>query len=199
MRGLEIGPGMFRAKGFETFNLGDGKRSDGESGEDHVGDARDLSRFDQEFDYVYSSHCLEHVHWYELHETVRQWASVLKPAGVLEIHVPNGLEVMEEMIRWEKGEVLTRPSAHDLGWRSALTRKHPFLWLQGKLYNYTKTRGVDFDYQLHRSMLTPKFLTELFTDAGMTDVVVLREDQNYVPDNQKRHGWMNLGVRGIKK
>lgn len=197
MRGLEIGPGLIRAKRFETFNLGDGKRSDGSSGEDHVGDARDLSRFGQEFDYVYSSHCLEHVHWYELHETVKQWASVLKPGGVLEIHVPNGLEIMEEMIRWEKGEVLTRPC--NFGWRPELTKRHPFLWLQGKIFNYTKTKGVDFDYQLHRGMLTPKFLTELFTDAGMTDVVVLREDQNYVPDNQKRHGWMNLGVRGIKK
>ena len=195
MRGLEIGPGMFRAKGFETFNLGDGKRSDGESGEDHVGDARDLSRFGEEFDYVYSSHCIEHVHWYELHDTIAQWASVLKTGGTLEVHTVDGMKVMEELIRWEKGE---RTHPVDLNWRSRLTREHPQLWLQGKLYNYTRDRGVDFDYQLHRAMLTPRLMKEIFVDAGLKDVKVLSESENYVPENQKRHGWINLGVRGIK-
>jgi len=198
MRGLEIGPGMFRAQGFETFNLGDGKRSDGEAGEDHVGDARDLSRFGQEFDYVYSSHCIEHVHWYELQDTIRQWASVLKPGGTLEVHTVNGFTVMQHMMEWEKHGTAVRPTSSDLNWRDKLTNRHPFLWLQGKLYNYTKDRNVDFDYQLHRSMLTPKFLKELFVVAGMSDVRVLK-GENYVPDNERRHGWMNLGVRGTKK
>ena len=196
MRGLEIGPGMFRAEGFETFNLGDGKRSDGEAGEDHVGDARDLSRFGEEFDYVYSSHCIEHVHWYELHDTIAEWARVLKPGGTLEVHTVDGLKVMEYMIKWEKHGNINRHL--NLKWRPKLTRNHPFLWLQGKLYNYTRERNVDFDYQLHRAMLTPRFMKEIFVDAGLKDVKVLSEYENYVPKNQDRHGWINLGVKGTK-
>lgn len=195
MRGLEIGPGMFRAKGFETFNLGDGKRSDGHAGEDHVGDARDLSRFGEEFDYVYSSHCIEHVHWYELHDTIAQWASVLKTGGTLEVHTVDALKVMEELMKWERGE---DTKSLNLDWRRRLTRSHPQLWLQGKLYNYTRDRKVDFDYQLHRAMLTPKLLTEIFVEAGLTDVKVLGVKENYVPENQERHGWINLGVKGTK-
>ena len=187
---------MFRAKGFETFNLGDGKRSDGPAGEDHVGDARDLSRFGAEFDYVYSSHCIEHMHWYELHDTISEWARVLKPAGVLEIHTVDGLKVMEDMLRWEKGEKLK--NSLDLDWRHSLTRRHPQLWLQGKLYNYTKDRNADFDYQLHRSMLTPKLLTEIFESVGLVGVHVMGEGKNLVPKNSERHGWINLGVKGTK-
>lgn len=198
-RKLEIGPGKgsYRAlgAGWETFNLGKENRSDG-SDSNHVGDARDLSRFGEEFEHVYSSHCIEHMHWYDLHDTIKGWARILKPGGKLEVHTVDGAKVMKCLLEWEEGKEISQHL--NLGWRSNLTKSHPQLWLQGKLYNYTLDRNKDFDYHLHRSMLTPKLLTELFKEAGLVDVRVMKERENTVPDNIKKHGWINLGVIGTK-
>jgi predicted SAM-dependent methyltransferase len=62
---------------------------------DHVGDARDLSRFaDETFDEIYASHVLEHFDFKgALVRALKQWHRVLKPGGKIYISVPN-LEVL---------------------------------------------------------------------------------------------------------
>ena len=58
---------------------------------DHVGDAKDLSRFDDEtFDELYASHVVEHFDYKEtLLEVFKEWYRVLKPEGKLYISVPD--------------------------------------------------------------------------------------------------------------
>ena len=193
MRGLEIGPGMESVKGFETFNLGEQKQSDGKTS-DHVGDARKMGMFkDGEFDCVYSSHCIEHVHWYELQSTINEWSRLVKPGGTLEIWTVNGYKVMQQLIMLEeKGEIT---ETLNMNWKKHLTNNDPFLWLQGKLYNYTKNPNLDFDYQLHRSLLTPKSLCKFFEQAGLKNVHSADMSENRLTN---RHGWINMGVIGTK-
>ena len=193
MKGLEIGPGKDVVEGFETFNLGTDMKSDGNSS-DYQGDARHMPMFeDNTFDCVYSSHCIEHVHWYEVEDTIKEWARIVKPNGTLEVWTVNGLLVMQELIYLETtGKTRQKMK---LNWQADKTKRDPYLWLVGKLYNYTKTPGLDFDYQMHRALITPNFLQRCFKNAGLKNVRILLPEENRL---KNRHGWINMGVIGIK-
>lgn len=58
---------------------------------DHIGDAKDLSQFEDEtFDELYASHVAEHFDYRgPLVQTLREWHRVLKPGGKLYISVPD--------------------------------------------------------------------------------------------------------------
>ena len=65
---------------------------------DHVGNANDLSRFeDKTFDALYTSHVLEHFSYQdELSKVLAEWYRVIKPGGTIYASVPN-LEVLCEL------------------------------------------------------------------------------------------------------
>jgi predicted SAM-dependent methyltransferase len=83
-RRLHIG-GRVRKSGWEVYNI---ILSDIV---DHVGDARDLSRFaDNTFAELYASHVLEHFDYQnEVVDVLREWKRVLQPGGRMYISVPN--------------------------------------------------------------------------------------------------------------
>jgi predicted SAM-dependent methyltransferase len=60
---------------------------------DYIGDAADLSQFeDESIDEIYASHVLEHFNYHlnnELILTLKEWHRVLKPNGKLMISVPD--------------------------------------------------------------------------------------------------------------
>ena len=61
---------------------------------DYVYDAgKPLPFEDNTFDLVYASHVLEHIPWYKVEEVVKEWVRILKPGGVLEVWVPDGLKI----------------------------------------------------------------------------------------------------------
>jgi predicted SAM-dependent methyltransferase len=92
LRKLHIG-GWVRAEGWEVLNANPGPAVD------HVGDARDLSRFaDDMFSDLYASHVLEHFDYQgELQKTLREWWRVLAPGGRLFVSVPD-LDVLARLI-----------------------------------------------------------------------------------------------------
>lgn len=83
-RRLHIG-GKVRVPGWEVLNITPGGCVD------HVGNANDLSRFeDGSFAAVYASHTLEHFDYRgELERTLKEWARVLEPGGTLYVSVPD--------------------------------------------------------------------------------------------------------------
>lgn len=83
-RKLHIG-GLKRHKGWEVLNAVPGSHVD------HVGNAKDLSRFeDGTFDQVYASHVLEHFSYNgDLEVVLKEWFRVLKPGGTLFVSVPD--------------------------------------------------------------------------------------------------------------
>lgn len=92
VRKLHIG-GWVRAEGWEVLNATPGPAVD------HVGDARDLSRFaDGTFSELYASHVVEHFDYHgELHKTLQEWRRVLVPGGRLYVSVPD-LDVLARLL-----------------------------------------------------------------------------------------------------
>jgi predicted SAM-dependent methyltransferase len=89
---LHIG-GKQRRAGWQVLNILPGENVD------HVGDARDLSRFaDESFDMVYASHILEHLsHRGDLQRALAEVARILRPAGRFFISVPD-LKILSSML-----------------------------------------------------------------------------------------------------
>jgi len=83
-RRLNIG-GIEKKKSWEIFNINTSDNTD------HVGDAKDLSRFkNNSFIEIYASHVLEHIDYIdELKSTLCEWYRVLKPKGRIYISVPD--------------------------------------------------------------------------------------------------------------
>lgn len=84
MRKLHIG-GTIRAEGWEIFDINPGPAVD------HVGNARDLSRFpDGTFSAVYASHVVEHFDYVrELPAVLAEWRRVITPGGSLYVSAPD--------------------------------------------------------------------------------------------------------------
>jgi protein O-GlcNAc transferase len=84
VRRLHVG-GLIRVPGWEVFNAVPGPHVD------HVGDARDLTRFAAgTFTEMYASHVLEHFDYKDALEAVlRAWRRVLVPGGTLHLSVPD--------------------------------------------------------------------------------------------------------------
>jgi predicted SAM-dependent methyltransferase len=92
LRKLHVG-GKQRVPGWEILNAIPAPEVD------HVGDARDLSRFDDAtFATIYASHVLEHLDYKdELARALREWHRVLVPGGCVMISVPD-LDVLSRLI-----------------------------------------------------------------------------------------------------
>lgn len=190
MRCLEIGPGKIRLDNFETFNLDESQQTDGYLA-DHIGDARSLPFDDGIYDIVYSSHCIEHFNWWEVGDVIKEWARILVKGGSLEVWTVNGLLIMEELINLENTGKCSREISKN--WLPEKVKKDPYLWLSGKLFNYAK--HGEFDHQMHRAVITPKFLLQCFYNAGLSNVRAM-DISEYRTTNV--HGWFNMGVCGIK-
>ncbi|MBD2293175.1 tetratricopeptide repeat protein [Anabaena sphaerica FACHB-251] len=90
-RKLHIG-GTEAVAGWEILNAIPGSHVD------HIGNAKDLSRFaDNTFSALYSSHVLEHFDYaYELEKTLQEWRRVLAPGAAIYVSVPD-LDVLASL------------------------------------------------------------------------------------------------------
>lgn len=179
---LEIGPGAKRLKGFETLNVIAGLEVD------YALDASDKLPFkSKSFDLIHASHVLEHIPWHRLRQTVNEWTRILKPGGSIEIWVPDGFKLCHFFC--DLDNKINNNAWHD-GWNLNGLIDDPYLWANGRLLYGTRD-----DYpSWHKSIITPGFLENLLKNAGMIEV--RRMDPLQVRGYD--HGWINLGIQGIK-
>ena len=189
-RKLNIGGGAIVLRGFEVLNLGDGERTRG-AAPDHVADCRKLPFPDNTFAVVHASHIIEHVQWYQVSDTIREWFRVVAPGGQLEVWAPDGYKLAQAIVRHEEtGESIIPKKT--LAWRHDLTRGDIIQHCAARLMNCPH-RG-EYDAQIHRAILTPKLLMRCMAAAGA------RESRR-MEDRERRdhdHGWINMGVIGWK-
>ena len=186
-RFLDIGPGSYPVPGFETLDVVRGPHVT------HVGRAESPPFEDNTFDIVHASHVLEHVNWYDVEATVKQWVRILKPGGQLEVWVPDAYKLMKTLIVMEETGEWTGPGIGT--WKSDLTKYDPYKWAVGRMLNYPKKAGIG-EVWLHRALITPKYLQKVFSEAGLIDIKMMTEDQIR---GMKNHGWIQMGVVGTKK
>ncbi len=185
-RKLEIGPAPERIEGFETLNIRAGRHVD------YIIDACGRLPFaDDCFELVYASHVLEHVPWYQTEEVLREWVRILRPGGMLEIWVPDGLKVCRTLIEYED---TGRDQSGQDGWYRFNDRKDVCRWAAGRIFSYGDGTGRADSPNWHRALFSPRYIEGVMERAGLVDVC--RMDRSEVRGSD--HGWINLGVRGTK-
>ncbi len=180
-RKLEIGSGSKRIQGFETLDIKWARNVD------YVLDASMPMPFkDDTFEIVYTSHILEHIPWYKVEDTLKEWTRIIKPGGHLELWIPDGLKICQVVLSAEQGLEETIPD----GWCVRNPESSPYLWAAGRLF-----WGANPGYpSWHRALFTPRYLKALFEKVGLADVRKLESERVRGYD----HGWINLGMIGTK-
>lgn len=186
-RKLEIGCSGFRIDGFETLSIMGSHRID------YVLDAsKKLPFSDNSFDVIYASHVLEHVPWFQIQSTLKEWVRILKHDGILEIWVPNALLICESVIN---AETFNRSDAVELdNWYKFNPDHDPFVWANGRVFSYGDGDGSSISYNWHRSLFTPNSLKKNLKKAGLENICIMERTRVRGMD----HGWINLGVEGKK-
>ena len=159
MRRLHIG-GIEKKEGWEILNIVPAPEVD------HLGDARDLSRFsDHTFGEIYASHVLEHMDYQNdiLLNTLREWYRVLKPGGRLFISVPD-LDILARLLL-DKVRLNT----------------------EGRYFVMRMIFGGHMDeYDYHQVGLNLEILAVFLTEAGFSRLTQVREFGLFEDDSLTR-------------
>lgn len=185
-RKLEIGPGLQRIDGFESLNIVGGINVD------YVWNASGRLPFRSgTFEVVYASHILEHIPWYKTEEVLVEWVRILAPEGRLEIWVPDGLRICKAFVQAE--EQGSADYQKD-GWYRFNDDKDPCRWASGRIFSYGDGMGTPGHPNWHRAVFSYRYLEQALRRAGCRRVEALTRSQVRGHD----HGWINLGIVGIK-
>ena len=184
---LEIGPGALRLPNFETINIVCSHNVD------YICDAsKSLPFTSNTFDLIYASHMLEHVSWYQVPRVLKEWVRILKPGGTIEIWVPNGLLIAETFVKAELG---IENKIDEDGWYKFNEQHDPCIWANGRIFSYGDGTGLKNDPNWHLTVFSPRYLRSLLTDAGLINIHEMERSEVRGAD----HGWINLGMRGLKQ
>ena len=168
---LHIG-GKQVKEGWKILNIQPG------DGVDFVGDAADLSQFDDEmFDEVYASHVIEHLSYQkELPEALKGVYRILKPGGVFRMSVPN-LETLCKLFL------------------------HDDVNIKGKFRIMRMMFGGQIDeYDFHKVGLTWEFARHYFGQAGFKTLTRVREFGTFDDASSLKFGGnlISLNVEAVK-
>lgn len=187
VRMLEIGPGPKRLDGFETLNVIAGLEVD------YVLDAAKPLPFESgSFDLIYASHVLEHIPWYQTAMVLSEWARLIKKGGTIEIFVPDGIKIAKTFVDAEEADPCL--IAQD-GWYRFNDGRDPCVWANGRIFSYGDGTGRKNDPNWHFCLFSERYLRFLLEESGFGNVVPLGASDVRGHD----HGWINMGVRGVKK
>jgi ubiquinone/menaquinone biosynthesis C-methylase UbiE len=186
-RHLEIGPGPARIPGFETLNVVGGMNVD------YVWNAeRELPFGENTFEVIYASHVLEHIPWFRTERVLAQWVRVLAPGGRLEIWVPDGVKICEAFVEAEKHGA--KEFEKD-GWFRFNGEQDPCVWASGRIFSYGDGSGFRNHPNWHLALFSYRYLEQALKRAGCSRVE--RLDRSQVRGHD--HGWINLGICGVKE
>jgi len=173
---LEIGPGSKKI-GPDWVTVGDFNRP---GVVDHVCSwGKDPLPFkDETFSYVYSSHCLEHVPWYQVDFAIAECFRVMKSPSTIEIHVPD----LEYIIKCYNEKKI---GDH---WVKHNNRDHYVAWFASRMISYGPTSSNH-----HKSCFDYDYLSSLLLKHGFTDIIAHNKGHP-----KQYHGKINMGIKAKK-
>lgn len=188
-RFLEIGPGSFVLEGYETLNI---RYSPNVT---YVLNASGKLPFNDDcFDEIFASHVLEHIPWYEVDRILLEWVRIIKPGGKLTIWVPDGFKVAKSWVEYEE-EQSSELGINKDGWYRLNDEKIFEKWVSGRIFSYGDGRGTLGHPNWHMSLYSESYLHKLFVKSGLTETKTLSDSDRL----GNSHGWIEVGVMGIKK
>lgn len=144
---------------------------------DFIGDVSSgLPFLDCEFSEVYMCHVLEHIAWYKTDGVLKEVYRVLEVGGVVEIHVPDIDKIIGAYLGGEIPE----------DWFVYNEGKDLFTWFAGRVFTYGEN---DFDF--HKAIFNEAHLSRCLKSVGFKNIKLVGE-------RESRHGYINLGMRGVK-
>jgi len=170
---LEIGPGNSKISS-EWHTVGDFVREGIVDKVCHWGQDQ-LPYENDTFDYVYSSHCLEHVPWYQTDYALSEVFRVLKPGGTFEVHVPNLKYIALCYLNKKKGDA----------WNKFGNQDHFVKWFSSRLFSYGPTSS-----NYHKSAFDEDYLKFSLEKCGFHGFEVVESSLAHV-----LHGNINIGVK----
>jgi len=135
------------------------------------------------FQYIYTSHVLEHVPWYKTKSALDEVYRVLAPSGKFEVWVPDFRKLVSVYL---SGDFFQED------WTPLNDEREPMKWLAGRMFCGTR---LEEESSWHRAVFDEAYLRRCLEGSGFKDVVRL-EDQP--PEQRVNHKFINLGMSGIK-
>lgn len=129
---------------------------------------------DNEFDLVYSSHCLEHIPWHDTIFALKDAYRILNSGGILEIWVPD----FEYIVNCYKSK-----KCGD-NWRKYNEESDYMKWVNGRIFTYGESP--------HHCVFDHDYLQMCLIESGFKDIFKLEKPRGY------DHGKINMGLRGVK-
>lgn len=168
---LGCGPSTIKTAGFAD-DLTDYKEYrfdiDSKYNPDICGDITDLSNVpDNSFDVIYTSHTVEHIDFYKVVPTLKQFIRVLKPEGFVRIVVPD-LKSLSNKI--SEGDLLGMLYNSSGGPVNTLDM----------LYGQAATVLRHGDFMRHKTGFTKRSFTEILNDAGLNKFEIVEDEFNLI-------------------
>lgn len=172
---VEIGPRWGRiAKEWKAVDIVD------RPGVTHVADwSEGLPFKDESVSLIYTSHTLEHLWWFKVPDALKEAYRVLRPGGVLEIHVPDFRKIVCAYIMGEPSN----------DWRWMNPGGDLMRWINGLIYARNDEEGCQ-----HHALFDRDFLRQCLEEAGFSDI----HDGAPVRGASK-HPEINLAMTAVKR
>lgn len=176
---LEIGPGAHPLAGFDALDVV------ARPGVTYVASwgMEPLPIPDQRYDFVFTSHCLEHVPWQYTNRALNEVYRILKPGGHLEVWVPDFACIVKAYTRKQCGD----------GWRRFNPDGDFMRWVNGRLFAYMGGETKMGPENFHRACFDAPYLIDCLAKAGFVRVQQLKQRRRGIS-----HGVVDLGVVGWK-
>jgi len=137
---------------------------------------------DNSADYIYASHVIEHVPWFNVAYALAEAYRVVNAGGSIELWSPDFAAIVNAYLAGSIPEKDT--------WRRDNHDNDLMKWVNGRLFAYfDDTNGVE---NLHKSAHDFRSLSAQLTDAGFVDIVRAERQAGHNP-----HGPCEFGIIAI--
>lgn len=143
------------------------------------------------YDWVYASHVLEHLPWWQVLQALREVFRILKPNGRFTVWVPDAVKIVgmaaqspEKLVEAERG------------WKHGhkINPEHsPWVYMNARVFWGARPGEVGQEQHFHRSMFGKESLQLLLQQAGFKSVAEAERKES-----ELGHGWMEVGMEATK-